>query len=254
MSTPKTTGGPVDQQRLDKLVDGELPERERHELLTSFDSHPEAWRRCALAFLEAQCWSKEFDSFAGGPDRETAVAPQSKPKQPGRTPKSRARKLPGRTATALAMAASFLLALWMGWSIQDAVRLSTVPVPGPSDLAQVSPVPEVVDPVAPPEWGPLQRPSSPSSPWQMVTLSANGPDGQHAGTFELPACEQQRLDSRWPNSLPPALPSDVMESLERLGYRVRQQRELLPIEMQDGRRLIVPVEEVQVEYVGQPSL
>ena len=45
-----------DDSRFDRLVDGELNDTERHQLLASLDDEPGGWRSCALAFLEAQAW------------------------------------------------------------------------------------------------------------------------------------------------------------------------------------------------------
>ncbi len=56
---------------LDRLVDGELPADERRALLQSLDSRPDGWRRCALAFLEAQSWRSEL--------RTVTIAPASVP-------------------------------------------------------------------------------------------------------------------------------------------------------------------------------
>jgi hypothetical protein len=49
---------------LDQLVDGELGEAERESLLRTLDREPDGWKRCALAFLEAQAW-REAASDAG---------------------------------------------------------------------------------------------------------------------------------------------------------------------------------------------
>ena len=38
----------------DRLVDGELSSTERRQLIASLDDRPGGWRRCALAFVEAQ--------------------------------------------------------------------------------------------------------------------------------------------------------------------------------------------------------
>src|SRR5688572_21196483 len=43
-----------DDRRMGRLVDGELSPEEYRALVASFDDEPGAWRRCALAFLEAQ--------------------------------------------------------------------------------------------------------------------------------------------------------------------------------------------------------
>jgi len=42
-----------DDRRFDLLVDGELSERQRRELLAGLDHEPGGWRRCALAFFRS---------------------------------------------------------------------------------------------------------------------------------------------------------------------------------------------------------
>src|SRR5438876_11522290 len=59
------TGIAEDRRLLDRLVDGELPERERRELLLRIEKEPDGWRRCALAFLEAQIWRQALATAAG---------------------------------------------------------------------------------------------------------------------------------------------------------------------------------------------
>ncbi|MDZ7618402.1 MAG: hypothetical protein U1E05_15460 [Patescibacteria group bacterium] len=240
----------VDCDPLDRLVDDELPESDRGDLLRRLESEPGGWRRCALAFLEAQSWRKELSAMAG--ERSWMPEPTPVPKA-SRPPRRTTGKLAAQAGTVLAMAASFVVALWLGRAVLDLRNTFRPSGPGPAEIASSVPAiaaPESIEPAA----QPAQRPVSPSGPWQMVTLSADGPNGQSRQSFDLPACERQRLDSNWTENLAPALPRDVLESLERTGYRVRQHRELMPIEMMDGRRLVVPVEAVEVEYAGQPSL
>jgi hypothetical protein len=52
---------------LDRLVDGELGPSQRRELLAALDDEPGAWRRCALAFLEAQSWRRGCRQLAAEP-------------------------------------------------------------------------------------------------------------------------------------------------------------------------------------------
>jgi len=46
----------IDQATLDRLVDGEMDEPARAALLRALDREPDGWKRCALAFLQAQAW------------------------------------------------------------------------------------------------------------------------------------------------------------------------------------------------------
>src|SRR5689334_5820758 len=54
---------PEDERLLDLLVDGELDDPRRRQLLLTFEEKPSGWRRCALAFLEAQSWGSSFKSM-----------------------------------------------------------------------------------------------------------------------------------------------------------------------------------------------
>jgi len=63
-----------DPQVLDRLVDGELAEGERREVLRTLERQPDGWRQCALAFLEAQSWGEALTQLARQPE-EAVRAP-----------------------------------------------------------------------------------------------------------------------------------------------------------------------------------
>ena len=114
----------IDVSRLiDRLVDGELNEVERRNLLQRLDTEPLEWRRCALAFMEAQTWRAAMMSVA---------APAIDAFQPFQPPKSITPKRHiGRAAARFAtLAASLLLAFWLGhaWHSQPKVEATTPPV------------------------------------------------------------------------------------------------------------------------------
>ena len=58
-ATEKNKSGD-ESELFDLLVDGELDEQRRHRLLSGLDKRPDGWRKCALAFLEAQSFGQEF--------------------------------------------------------------------------------------------------------------------------------------------------------------------------------------------------
>ena len=58
----------TDDGLLDRLVDGELDDRRRADLLRRLDAEPDGWRRCAAAFLEAQGWTRALHA-----ERECSV-------------------------------------------------------------------------------------------------------------------------------------------------------------------------------------
>jgi hypothetical protein len=89
---------------IDRLVDGELSGIERRALLARLAEEPGGWRRCALAFLEAQAWREAFvpvASNAGPVPTATLAAPKVH------------RLAVARTVVALA--ASLLMAFSLGW-------------------------------------------------------------------------------------------------------------------------------------------
>jgi len=56
--------GAASGRSLDRLVDGSLPEADRRQMLLWLEAEPDGWRRCALAFLEAQTWREAFAPLA----------------------------------------------------------------------------------------------------------------------------------------------------------------------------------------------
>ena len=59
---------------LDRLVDGELSPGERQQVLRWLDMREDGWRRCALAFLEAQTWGHQFKQLIADPADGKVVA------------------------------------------------------------------------------------------------------------------------------------------------------------------------------------
>jgi hypothetical protein len=236
-----------DDLGLDLLVDGELSEEDRRQLLTSLENEPGGWRRCALAFLESQCWKQSLDKLPVQPAPPAApVLPVAVPPTPSViaasvTP-SRAHAWPGRSMTALAMAASFLLALWLGTLVRDAAQPSRG-LPGDNQFAQQPQGPRSFAGLGP----------SAAGPWQMVNVSAPSAGAQSNRSFSVPAVERDNIDDQWLGSLPPAIPEEVLKALSRTGHQVQQRRQLVPVPLQDGRRLIMPVDEVDVNYIGNQS-
>lgn len=233
----------LDDQRFDLLVDGELPEADRRNLLSTLDDLPGGWRRCALAFLEAQSWKDEMHVV-----RRESVSPSQAARPTGRS------GFPGgRWGTLLAVAASFLIALALGLVLDAVWQSDARPAPIHVAVEQERPAPEMPEERRPETDLAASAPGAPDDDrWQLVTLPVSlGPDG--AGSIQLPAREQEKLDADWPAQFAPTVPDDVLQALERSGHRIRRQRRLMPFDLDDGRRLVVPLEEVELHYVGNSA-
>lgn len=229
-----------DDARFDRLVDGELSERERRELLSALDSEPGGWRRCALAFLESQCWKESAGQVANLPLQSRIPGSSShEPIAGSAKPRGRHSRWAHRLGVVAAMAASFLAALFIVSAVQR-FRSGGPNIPaGPIGVDVAANRPQ-----------PVQQEYASGSPWQMVTLAAPaGAQGQEQ-RIRVPAVERDQLDSEWFRSQPPAIPDDVLRAFARTGHQVEQRRQFVPVPLQDGRRLVVPVDQVEVHYTG----
>ncbi|MDB5353061.1 MAG: hypothetical protein JWN86_4308 [Planctomycetota bacterium] len=210
----------IEDREIDLLVDGELNDTSRVELLARLEASPDGWRRCALAFLEAQAWQGAFTVQAASIKSAIRVSDAS-PRVPlaaclpvswlgvedtGRQAASGTRS---RLIPWLARAAVMLLAFGLGWAVHGAGKASAPPrvVVMPTPLAR--PIP------------------SPTRPAPILT--GLGRDR-------------------------PAPVDYVRGHLEREGYRFEQRLLLVPAATRDGRRVAVPVEQVKLRFVGNRSV
>lgn len=234
---------PVDPALLDRLVDGELSEADRQQLLKHLERTAGAWRQCALAFLEAQCIRESLSAWKA--DAAEAV------------PAGIARPLPppvrrlGRWEFVAALAASALVAGVLGWFAGAGRWPSTslAPIPLAGTPAAIGP------PTAPWEARPGGAPQVAEQPaetwgdgWQTVAVRVTDPFGLESREIPLPVFPTQRIDPSWLHPAP--LPPEMCECLRRQGYEIRQHRALVPTRCGDGRCVVMPVDQVEIHYVG----
>jgi hypothetical protein len=241
----------IGNEQFDRLVDGELSEAERRHLLGSLDDMPDGWRRCALAFLEAQCWKDELAEIV----REPAGRPQAP------SVARRGSWTGGRLGTVLAMAASFLVALILGIAMRDVWRGGGQAGPEQDEFAAVETPDDArgAEPVVP-ESALAQHPPTPGQTpgvmpeWQTVRLAVDkGPDAEPEMVY-LPARQVESVDGLWEQSMGSVFPPGLLEEFQRAGYRFRQDRRLVPLRLKDGRQLVLPVNEVEFDYDGRPAV
>ncbi|HEY1600024.1 MAG TPA: hypothetical protein VGG64_10505 [Pirellulales bacterium] len=238
------------QHQLDLLVDGELSEVNRRRLLVSFDGQPGAWRRCALAFLEAQTWRNEARTLErGAGESRSSVRPliaiSSQERVSAVVPPAVIRRwwsVGG--GLSLAMAACFLVAFSLGWMIRSPgfASVQDARVDPPAIVAVAS----ADSPRAP---GIASDGTESADRWGTVTLIMDGgPNDQREISY--PVIEGAGRDDHWLDAPEPVVSRELRDALERLGHHVDERRQFVPLDLQDGRQLIVPVDEVEFTPVG----
>ncbi|HVA47830.1 MAG TPA: hypothetical protein VNH11_15790 [Pirellulales bacterium] len=197
---------------IDRLATGDLDGPARRELFTWLDCEPSRWRRCALALLEAGELERALDDWQAEVPRPTAACAPAVERS--------------RRPAMFALAASVLIAFSLGAFARD---FWTVPVPMMVELpkpaggetsaaaANKKSSPEVV-----------KRADKASD--KTVTAVAAAPPG--AAQADL-------------------IPPYIRSQWERRGYQLTSRPARLPVVLPNGRRVMVPVDELQVNYVGQ---
>ena len=89
-----------------------------------------------------------------------------------------------------------------------------------------------------------------AAPYQYVTLPVPEAAAGDSALLELPVSSRSKLDKGWLSSVPFAVPESVVQSLQQRGHEVRRQRHVIPYITEDGRPVVFPVDEVQLQYVG----
>jgi len=238
---------PITDQILDRLVDGELAGEEYRDVVARLELEPDGWRRCALAFLEAQAWGRDIVAPAREVRPAKITPSEAKPAAASDT---------NWSALLLAMAASFLLAFGLGWGIGG--RGGDANPGGPPTTANIAELP-AVKPVAKPPDDPIDPPGERPTPVAHrqepnqgeITLLLEDAAGKQS-EMQLPVVEVNSADDIARSLTTSALPARIREAIERSGHRVVRQQQVIPVQLQDGRQLMMPVEEVRVVPIGGP--
>jgi len=233
---------PLDDRLVDRLVDGELDAAERRSLVAMLDESPHGWRQCALAFFEAQAWRHDLQGVVVPCAVVQRRADDGAPA--GRRSRRRLRRASG-------MATVVVVAFVAGWLAHpDRERIDRN---AGDAVVSVGSVPKD-DPSAVAESGSESEPAGPPTP-PAVRLAGvfqfEVQDHGRSRTVAIPVLEGPAVDPGWLLAQPPAIQASTVKDLERRGHRVEAHRELLTVNLKDGRKLILPVEEVDVRFANR---
>lgn len=211
----------MDQTRLDRLVDDELTQDQRRELIGQLADDPDGWRQCALAFLEAQslrahlaAWSDTSHASRTGTNQEGwEQAVVVSPLAPARRTRSR---LDGnqRGSAWFTLAACVLVAFGLG-------RYAAI-------------WPESTGPQ-------VQPPGETSAPdgtlWKGATVQGYPKIVAYQPDVDMFAGES-------------AVPHDVEQQLRQRGFDIQRRKGLMSAVDAGGNPILLPFEDVNVVPVG----
>jgi hypothetical protein len=231
--------------RLERLVDGELAADEYRALLASLDDEPSGWRRCALVFLENQALAGELGAIRSKLDLSSdpdQVAPTEKHDRVLQTRQRMWRQMP----VLLAMAASFLAAFALGVvaprffspSEQDGRPSGNFFSAASPDAAENS----------------KSQPGVPHQtlrPIGNLQLVMDGAGGEKVQAGQVPVYEVEQGLEQYLSSNQPALGPEVLELLRQHGFDVQHEQRYFPAPLDDGRQIIVPVDGYQITPVSR---
>lgn len=233
----------ADQELLDLLVDGELDAARRRELLLQLDSLPGGWRQCAVTFLEAQAWSSDLRGAdqepGGGSLRTSSAAP--------------ARRLPvDRLRNWSILATSVVCAFVAGW-ISRPTPAAPVTASAVAPTVNIAEQKLVAAEGTEGETASLEKSPDAGEPAAggmrvagVLTLKFDD-DGQER-EMKLPVLDGSDIDVREWLDQPPAINASAVQALERRGHKVESHRQLLTVNLKDGRKLFLPVDQVGVRF------
>ncbi len=231
-----------EQLVIDRMVDGELSESERRNYLQSLDQQPDGWRLLALAFAEAQTWRQSFREATGPATVVPARADASGVTTTDITPGGRSwRSIVLRgPALLVCLMAVFAIGLFSSdrWNDNRYSHNRTIPAERPQTGRQqfhndreqhVNAVRESLK---------HKMPRIPDPGLHDTT------------TFHLPVIPVAQQDMPSLASPRPIIDPALRAQLQRLGHIVTEEQRVYPIELQDGRRILIPVNDFTVRYVG----
>lgn len=247
---------------LDLLVDGELSDKERCQVLQYLEKTKNGWRDCAMAFLESAMFKEslnleseeEYPPVSWGEITEESRSGKHSPKTDHISP---TRNLPDlfNKANLLMVAAGFLFAFLFYGIIFYIIGFPGIPSqnilpnhvlvnknhgmlpPGPQDQNhQVAP--------------PLFSSKSPLShtDMQYVTLDSCNPEWKG---MQIPCYSAKAVDAKNYLSHTNVLEDEQVKQFLEAGHEVDVTRQNIIMPANDGRKVVIPVDQVNVKFRPQ---
>jgi len=243
---------PLDDDFIDRIVDGKRTPADLRAAIDRLDREPDGWKRCALAFLEAQCWRESFRAMGESAPSPTERRSFSVPRAALSSTGIRRRWLRGSIAAGI-VAASFAMG-WVGHAARPRPTAEQVAITDASE-------------------GPHSSPSEVDSSERIRFTAVSQSDdrypqtrddvarpvmrlriGTESAEAEVPILAGPGIDAEWLKNQPSPVSEHGQVVLQQHGYQVDQRRRLITTVLADGRRVTVPIDQVQIRYTGSNPL
>lgn len=214
--------GLIDEQ-VDRLVDGELTLAEQRALIEQLEASPNGWRRVGLAFLEAQALRQACHHL-------TVTIPETMPAAAATKDATLQTNMTRMVTTAAAILVAFALGLCVEppWSS----AITAVPT-----VAQVEPSADL-------------RESASNPVVETVPVSIGYGNGAFSEPVPTPVVNASSPEGQaWLRSSP-GVSDRLRELLRRHGQKLQERQEWVEIDLADGRRGYLPVQEWTVSPVS----
>lgn len=235
----------VSRATLDRMVDGELSETEQHALLSRLDETHDGWRQLALSFVEARTWGAELRLLTE-PSGDTARLEVKAASRKSGDPRS-----PGWLTVVLTASVMLVAGLLAG--IEIGTGSSGNSVSGSSSGETVAAETPLQNqnknedspgrngngfPITPVELKPET---------EFLEFVLNGEPGQ-AQSVSIPIRSGGNPDSLLEAS-EPTLSRGLQDFLHEHGHEFVEHRDLISVELPDGREAVIPVRQVQLRHM-----
>lgn len=244
-STNKSELALLDDVAIDRLVDGELAAEERLSIIAALETHPDGWRRCALAFLESQSLREQLGAIAvdlgDGPESPASSSRSSRQavELANVAPPSETRSPAYRVLNWLAVAACLLVAFGIGW--QTSLRSLTPAEEGSLVAQDDQPVAEQPQQTAP-------APAAELDARDALTLVVRDASGAPQ-RLRVPLVEADQMGGAVTEAWQP-----LRQQLRDSGLDLKVRRRYAPLFIENPQGLapmIVPVDDATVTPVSR---